>query len=249
VSVTAPAPGATLGGTVTVTASASDDVGVTGVRFTLDGQTLGAEDTSSPYSVTWDTTTASNGNHTLSAVARDAAGNTGTAAAVVVNVQNSAPPPLTYLFGDQTVEAGNDSNAAGVAEAFQTTSATTGTVRKLSVYVASGNAATTLVAGLYTDNGGHPGQLLAQGTLTGPVAGGWNDVSVPATAVAAGTKYWIALLGPNGAGILRFRDRCCTTNGAETSQQTGLAGLPATWTTGQRFNDDPVSGYASGTIP
>jgi fibronectin type 3 domain-containing protein len=249
VSITAPASGATLAGPVTVTATAGDDVGVVGVRFTLDGQTLGSEDTTAPYSVSWDTTTAANGTHTLSAVARDAAGNTATATAVPVTVQNSAPPPLTYLFGDQTIEAANDSNSAGVAEAFTTTSATTGTVRKLSVYVATGSAAASLVAGLYSDAGGHPGTLLATGTLAAPVQGAWNDVAVPAAAVTSGTRYWIALLGPNGGGVLRFRDRCCTTGGAETAQQTGLAALPATWVTGQRFNDAPMSGYASGTVP
>jgi hypothetical protein len=249
VSITAPAGGATLAGVVTVTASAGDDVGVAGVRFILDGQTLGSEDTTAPYSVSWDTTTAANGTHTLSAVARDAAGNTTTATAVPVTVQNTAPPPLTYLFGDQTIEAGNDSNGAGVAEAFTTTSATTGTVRRLSVYVATGNAATSLVAGLYSDAGGHPGTLLATGTLAAPAAGAWNEVSVPAVSVTGGTRYWIALLGPNGGGVLRFRDRCCTTGGAETAQQTGLAALPATWVTGQRFNDAPMSGYASGTVP
>jgi hypothetical protein len=247
VSITAPSDRSTLAGSVTVTASAGDDVGVAGVRFTLDGQTLGAEDTTAPYSVSWDTTTAANGNHTLSAVARDAAGNTTTATAVLVTVQNTAPPPLTYLFGDQAIEATNDSNTPGVAEAFTTTSATTSTVRKLSVYVAAGSTATALVAGLYADNGGHPGTLLAQGTLTAPVAGAWNDVSVPAAGVTGGGRYWIALLGPGGT--LKFRDRCCTTGGAETSLQGTLTSLPLTWTTGQRFSDAPVSGYASGTVP
>ena len=45
-----------MGGTVNVTANASDDTAVTGVQFKLDGANLGAEDTTSPYSVTWDTT-------------------------------------------------------------------------------------------------------------------------------------------------------------------------------------------------
>jgi hypothetical protein len=249
VAITAPASGATLAGAVTVTASAADDVGVVGVRFTLDGQSLGSEDTTAPYSVSWDTTTAANGSHTLSAVARDAAGNTTTATAVPVTVQNTSPPPLTYLFGDQTIEPGNDSNTAGVAEAFTTTAPTAGTVRKVTVYVASGSTATTLVAGLYSDAGGHPGTLLATGTLAAPTAGAWNDVPVPAAPVTAGTRYWIALLGPNGAGVLKFRDRCCTSGGAETAQATGLTSLPTTWVTGQRYNDAPMSGYASGTVP
>src|SRR5207244_4322558 len=83
-SLTAPADGATVVGTVTISASASDDIGVAGVQFLLDGANLGAEDTNSPYSVTWDTATATPGAHTLTAVARDAAGNTVTSAPVTV---------------------------------------------------------------------------------------------------------------------------------------------------------------------
>src|SRR5438309_11941159 len=86
VSITAPAAGATVAGTVTVSASATDNVGVVGVQFKLDGATLGAEVTTAPYVLSWKTTTASKGAHTLTAVARDAAGNTATAAAVSVTV-------------------------------------------------------------------------------------------------------------------------------------------------------------------
>ncbi|TMQ51968.1 MAG: hypothetical protein E6K74_12810, partial [Candidatus Eisenbacteria bacterium] len=74
VSITAPAAGSTVGGATTVSASASDNVGVVGVQFKLDGANLGAEDTAAPYSISWDTTGASNGSHSLTAVARDAAG-------------------------------------------------------------------------------------------------------------------------------------------------------------------------------
>ncbi|HSB03852.1 MAG TPA: Ig-like domain-containing protein, partial [Thermodesulfobacteriota bacterium] len=93
VSITAPTNAQTVSATVTVTASASDNVGVTGVQFKLDGVNLGTEDTTSPYSVSWNTATASNGSHTLTAVARDAAGNTTTATAVTVTVSNATPPP------------------------------------------------------------------------------------------------------------------------------------------------------------
>jgi hypothetical protein len=93
--LTFPGAGATLGGSVTLTAGATDNVGVAGVRFTLDGQTLGAEDTTAPYSLAWNTSSVGNGSHTLSAVARDAAGNTRTAATVGVTVANATkgPPP------------------------------------------------------------------------------------------------------------------------------------------------------------
>ncbi len=75
VSITAPANGATVSGTINVSADASDDVGVAGVQFLLDGTALGAEDTAAPYSVALDTTKIANGSHTLAATARDAAGN------------------------------------------------------------------------------------------------------------------------------------------------------------------------------
>src|SRR5206468_2006683 len=78
-----------------VSASASDNVGVVGVQFLLDGAALGAEDTTSPYSVSWNTANTSNGSHTLTATARDAAGNRTTSAAVTVNVSNAPPPDTT----------------------------------------------------------------------------------------------------------------------------------------------------------
>ena len=62
-------------------ANASDNVGVAGVQFQLDGGNLGAEDTSAPFGVVWNTRRTPNGSHTLTAVARDAAGNTTTSAA------------------------------------------------------------------------------------------------------------------------------------------------------------------------
>ena len=92
VSVTAPAAGASLVGTTAVTADAADNIGVAGVQFTLDGANLGAEDTAAPYSVSWNTTSASNGAHTLRAIARDAAGNTTTSAAVGVTRQQRHHP-------------------------------------------------------------------------------------------------------------------------------------------------------------
>src|SRR5438445_658345 len=82
---------------VTVTSSASDNVGVAGVQFQLDGLNAGAEDTTSPYSVSWNTTTASNGSHTITAIARDAAGNRTTSAPVTVTVANDTTPPTVTI--------------------------------------------------------------------------------------------------------------------------------------------------------
>ncbi len=94
ISLTAPTSGATVSGSsVTVSADAADNVGVAGVQFKLDGLNLGAEDVSAPYSTVWNSTSASNGSHSLTATARDAAGNQATSPPVSVTVSN-VPPPL-----------------------------------------------------------------------------------------------------------------------------------------------------------
>lgn len=89
VALTAPAGGATLSGTAPVTASASDDVGVARVEFRLDGA-LAATDTTAPYEWSWNTTTATNGAHSLQARAFDAAGNSASSASVNVTVSNGS---------------------------------------------------------------------------------------------------------------------------------------------------------------
>jgi hypothetical protein len=86
VSITAPASGATVSDTINVTATASDNVGVAGVQFFLDGDPLGAEIVTAPYSVSWNTSTATSGAHILTARARDAANNSATSGAVNVTV-------------------------------------------------------------------------------------------------------------------------------------------------------------------
>jgi Animal haem peroxidase/Bacterial Ig domain/RTX calcium-binding nonapeptide repeat (4 copies)/PASTA domain len=95
VSITSPTAGAALSGTVNVAASVTGPVA--GVQFLLDGNPLGAEDTTSPYSVSWDSTTTVNGLHVLSARARDAAGNTATSAGVTVDVVNDPVPPTVSI--------------------------------------------------------------------------------------------------------------------------------------------------------
>jgi M6 family metalloprotease-like protein len=87
-SITSPANGATVSGTATVSASATDNVGVSRVELYVDGA-LASTDHASPFSFSWDTTTASNGAHSLTSKAYDAAGNVGTSAAVSVTVSNT----------------------------------------------------------------------------------------------------------------------------------------------------------------
>jgi hypothetical protein len=79
--------GTAVSGIVTLVANATDNVGVTGTQFSLDGVNLGPFVTTSPYTFAWDTSLATNGCHAINVVARDAAGNQGSASisATVIN--------------------------------------------------------------------------------------------------------------------------------------------------------------------
>jgi glucose/arabinose dehydrogenase len=80
-----------LAGMVTLTAVASDDTGVAGVEFQVDGIALGAEDTAAPYAATLDTAALAAGQHVLRARARDAAGKRSPWSAATVRVGDTQP--------------------------------------------------------------------------------------------------------------------------------------------------------------
>ncbi|RKH13685.1 M20/M25/M40 family metallo-hydrolase [Corallococcus sp. CA053C] len=87
VSLTSPASGATVTGTVSIAATATDNVGVNKVEFLVDGAVKGTSFTS-PYSFAWDSRTVANGSHTVAAKASDSAGNSATTTARTVTVTN-----------------------------------------------------------------------------------------------------------------------------------------------------------------
>lgn len=104
VSISAPANTATVSGTTSVTITASDNVGLTKVEYYVNG-VFQATDTTSPYSLNWNTSAVTNGSYILTAKAFDAAGNVGQSTNVTVSVSNAvAPPPGSYtaVFGNAT---------------------------------------------------------------------------------------------------------------------------------------------------
>ena len=98
VSMTSPGPGSIASHVVPLSATASDNVGVQSVEFFMGGTSLG-NDATVPYTLEWDSTAASNGAHTLTAVARDAAGNETTSAGIPVTTSNP-------VFVNETVVPG-----------------------------------------------------------------------------------------------------------------------------------------------
>lgn len=95
VSLTAPAAGATVSGSVGVTGTATDNVSVAKVQFKLDGADLGPPLTTTPYAFAWNTAATADGAHVLTAVATDAAGNSRTSSAATVTVKNVVAPPIS----------------------------------------------------------------------------------------------------------------------------------------------------------
>ena len=91
VSFTAPADGAGVSGSVSVQVSAADNVGVASVELLVDMASVGTL-TSAPYNFTWDSNTVGNGARVLTAIAKDAAGNS-MSTQITLNVLNDSTPP------------------------------------------------------------------------------------------------------------------------------------------------------------
>jgi Bacterial Ig domain len=106
-SITSPANGAQVSGTVSISASASDNVGVTRVDLYVDGGLSGTA-TAAPYTFNWNTSGLAAGTHTLQTQAYDAANNAGSSAIVNVSVSGPADTVLP------TVAISSPSNGATV---------------------------------------------------------------------------------------------------------------------------------------
>jgi len=200
VSYTTPGAGSTVSGsTVALAVDATDNKGVLGVQFKLNGVNLGPEDTTAPYETNWNTLLGANGSYTLTAVARDNAGNFGTSAARTVTVNNVAdttPPtfkPTPCLSGctvfpqdGANVLAVFSENVVGVnGSTFTLRNKNTGAlVTAVVSYAVSANAATATL--------NPSGVLLADTKYTATLTSGITDTSGnPLT-----TTSWTFLTGP-----------------------------------------------------
>jgi fibronectin type 3 domain-containing protein len=97
-------------------ATAADERALASVQFKLDGQDLGAPLTTAPYAVDWDTRQTTNGSHTVTAVARDAAGNATTSAPCAFTVDNPVvqpPSQLVAAYGFEEASGTSASDASG----------------------------------------------------------------------------------------------------------------------------------------
>lgn len=116
VSITAPTNNAVISNSVSFTANASDDTGVSGVQFYVNNVEI-ADDTASAYATTWDTTIYANGVYSIRARARDAAGNfgySGTNSVSISNVVAAPSAPIYWPLSEDTGTISTDEGAANV---------------------------------------------------------------------------------------------------------------------------------------
>ena len=109
VDLTFPGDGDTLSGSATLTATASDDFGVTGVEFFVDSVSIGEgfpSGEAGPWALVWNTTAVADGTYGISVTARDAKGNTASDGPVTITVdQTSAALRETFADRDSNGDA------------------------------------------------------------------------------------------------------------------------------------------------
>ena len=90
VTITSPANGSSVSGTINITVNASDNNKVASVSLSVDGGSAISSSNNTPFTNTWNSGTVTNGSHTLNVTATDASGNRATNS-IQVTVDNSAP--------------------------------------------------------------------------------------------------------------------------------------------------------------
>jgi hypothetical protein len=170
-SVTAPANGATVSGTVTVNATASDNIGVTQMQLLIDGAVVASNTNLTSLSFSWNSTAVANGSHTIVSKAFDAAGNVGTSATVTVTVSNGTGT-VTELIGNPGFENGAMTPAPWVL---------TSTHTPLSIINSS--ASEPPHAGTFD------AWMNGWGTTTTDTV--MQQVAIPANATAASFSFWL----------------------------------------------------------
>ncbi len=106
VTLTSPGDGATVSESISLTASATDDLGVAIVQFTLDGEDLGPPLAVAPFTVSWNSAMEPNGTHVITVVARDLSGNEVVSSPVTVTSSNRSAPTTKGLVASYSFDDG-----------------------------------------------------------------------------------------------------------------------------------------------
>jgi len=187
VSITAPTSGATVSGAlVSLTATSSDNIAVSGVQFYVDSTPVGSSSSTSPYTVTWNSNGVANGSHTIYAVATDTSGNQATSS-VAITVSN-----LTY-------------SAPGVTVSSATSIATSSATLNGSI-VFDGNASSTIEGFTYGLTSSYGATTSTTGTY------GVGSFSIPVSGLVCNTAYHYQAFATNSQGTGTSTDQTFMTS-------------------------------------
>lgn len=261
VSLTAPTNSATVSNTVALNANASDAQGVASVQFKVDGANAGAIDTTSPYSVNWDSKTVANGGHTITAVATNTGGVSTTSSPVTVTVNNATtpvPPTVSLttptagstLSGTTTISANASGSAAIANVQFQLDGANLGSPDTTSPYSfswdtkATSNGQHNLTA-IATDTAGRsatsaPVSITVNNVVTPPPASN-NLVPNPSFETSAsGTApdSWQAIQWGTNTSSFTYTNTGHTGSRSATVTTTAYSNGAANW----YYSSVPVTG-------
>jgi hypothetical protein len=214
-SVSLVSPGATVNRMVSLTATAMAGTGVTlsRVDFMVDGAAIGTA-TMSPYSVKWDTSTVTDGVHSLVAQVTDSGGKMVKSTAVSVNVLNK--PTLTVALSPAQIYPAPTSTASGTATVTVNlvSGAVTGKVMLTGV-TATGVA-------LYEGFAGMTGTSVVMLTQNTATAGEWD---LAASAMLTADQVTALLNGGFYIGVLSAANP-----GGEIRGQIAPANITVVWT-------------------
>jgi peptidoglycan/xylan/chitin deacetylase (PgdA/CDA1 family)/archaellum component FlaF (FlaF/FlaG flagellin family) len=254
VSLTGPAAGATLSGTVTFTATASSAVGIAQVSFLVDGVVV-ATSTTSPYTATWNSATVGDGPVTVTAQATDAAGNKATTAGQAGTVSNAAGRGGNLLAngtlqantgGGSTPDCWHESSTGtntpawsyttsgpngGNAENVTISSYTSGSAQLVSTQNASACSPRVTPGGTYTlgawYESNQPTHILAYYQNSSGSWVYWTESPAFAASAAGAQAAWTTPAVPSGATALSFGLSLAAAGSLTTTNYTMTAGAPA----------------------
>src|SRR5881396_1732918 len=222
VTMTSPASGDTVSGTVPVSASVSiiGLLTVSQVEFYRDGNLFGS-DSASPYSVSWNTTSTNNGLHTLTAVATDILGVRWNSNPVSVTVSNGPPPDTTPPL----VPTGLTASAVSSSQINLSWAASSDNVGVTGyrVYRGGTQIATTTTTS-FTNTGLSPSTTYSYTVAAFDAAGNLSAQSGPASATTPAAPDTTPPLVPTGLTASAVSSSQINLSWAASSDNVGVSG-------------------------
>jgi subtilisin family serine protease len=251
--IATPASGANVNGSVSVTATASDNAGGSGMKqvvFRLDSSTILGTITSAPYTIIWNASTASVGLHTLAAIATDNAGNSATSAGVNVTVSDftisATPSSRSVLVGSSTTYTASVSPLDGFssAVALSVSGLPSGATASFSPTSLTGSGTSTLTVKAGTAAAGGP-YTLTIGGQSGTL-GHTTTVSFATTATDFGISLSTSNPSANQGQSTTAKVTVAPLNGFSGSVSFSLSGVSGPLPAGLAASFSPAKVTRSG---